>query len=248
MSFLRITENIVIFLGVPGFISWLNRLGSLQQDFDAHFSHIKVNWAVDISKSRKFWLVGYFFIPSALWLAAQLFMLLPALTFNAELWALGYAWVFTGIFSMFGQMLLEDVKVFLMLQCLGKVYKGFREAIAQEVAIRHGGITAKNCEFWLEYRTKLRRLVEQTGENLKSQIMLSLTETLVATSVGLFLNLILRSSQPEVFHEGFGYAAIGVFYSLIHALRLYVKVFLAENIYNEVRMFLVLFLTVVEKA
>ena len=136
------------------------------------------------------------------------------------------------MFILDGEPLLEDVKAFSMLQCLRKIYKRFRQAIDQDVVVRNGGITEKNVAFWLKYAKELRRQAEQTGEYLKTHIMLSATEAILASSVGIYL--VLRFSQSDTLEQSLGFVFLYIFYCTQCVVRLYVKALLAESIYCEV--------------
>ena len=185
-----------------------------------------------ISTSLNHLLVGYFFIPCILWLVSLHIAFLPKLSFSASLHLLGNAWFLTYMYVLFCEPLLEDVKVFLMLHCLRKMYKRFREAIGRDLFVRNGAITGKNVQFWFKYVTRLRRQVEQTGDYLKTHILLSATGTISGTSVGIYL--VLRFSQSEQFEQSLSFILIYVFYLVHHILRLYAKALLVEWIYSEV--------------
>ena len=233
LSFLRIVENLVIFLGSPEFVNWLSRLDSLEQELSAYCGHTNARSIVDVSRDRNLWLVRYFVTLTGIWMALQYGTQLAKVYFNPSLLALGHFWFFVCVYVTLCQPLLEDVKIFLMLKSLEKIYKCFREVImGEELAIRGRGITQINVQFWLKYTTKLRRQVEWTGECLKSQILLSLTESLVGTSVGFYLTL--RFIRTGTLDDNFLFATTAFLYSIVCALRLYLKAFLAEKIYSEV--------------
>ena len=101
------------------------------------------------------------------------------------------------------------------------------------MVVRNGGITDKNVAFWLKYSTKLRRQTEQTGEYLKTQTMLSATEAILGSSVGIYL--IIRFSQGEALELSLAFVLMYVFYCVQCVVRMYVKALLAEGIYSEVR-------------
>ena len=124
--------------------------------------------------------------------------------------------------------------MFLMLCSLEKTYKRFREAVGQDVQIHDGRVAGENIQFWLSYATRLRRQIEETGEHLKSQIMLSVAETISGMSVGIYL--VLRFSQTAELTENLVFTIGYAMYSLDCALRLYVKAYLAERINSEVNL------------
>ena len=213
-------------------VTWLNGMNHLEQEFNSYFGRINLHLDLDISKGIKYLLVGYFFIPSILWQISFHAALLPNITFSPSLCVLGNAWFFTYMYILDCEPLLEDVKVFAMLQCLRKIYKRFRQAIGQDLLVRNGRMTAKNVAFWLKYATELRRQMEQTGEYLKTRIMLSATEAILGSSVGVYL--VLRFSQSDTLEQSLGFVLLYVFYCIQCVVRLYVTALLAEGIYREV--------------
>lgn len=238
MVFLRMLENVWIFRSAPGLIAWLNELNILEGEFNANFGHIGEHLNADISKGRNFGLAGYFFVPSALWLTLQGLTVLQTISFKQGLWAFGCFWFFSCQYIILCQPLLEDVKIFLMLKSLTQVYKRFREAIHHELEIRSGGgITEKNVRFWIKYAMESRKQVERTGQHLKSQVLMSITETILGTSMGIYLTL--RFSQAGTLEQNLGFTSTCLFYALLCAVRLYLKVFFAEKVYSEVRAALV---------
>ena len=70
-AFLKILENIAIFLTATDLETWLNKMTALEREFNAHFHRIHIHLAVDISKDIKRLLVGYFFVPTMLWLVSM---------------------------------------------------------------------------------------------------------------------------------------------------------------------------------
>ena len=225
-------DNVAIFSTSSQLVTWLSGLTHLEGEFNSYFGRIKVHLAVNISRGIQGLLVGYFFIPSVLWLVSLYLSFLPKVSFSTSLQVLGNAWFFTYMYVQFCEPFLEDVKVFAMLHCLRLAYKRFREAMGQDLVVRNGGITGNNVAFWLKYATALRRQVDQTGEYLKTHILLSATETITGTSVGIYL--ILRFSQSEQLEQSLSFILIYVFYCGHHIFRLYVKALLAEGIYSEV--------------
>ena len=77
--------------------------------------------------------------------------------------------------------------------------------------------------------------MEETGEYLKTPTMLSVTETISGTSVGVYL--IIRFSQGEGLEESLSFVIIFIFYCFHCIFGLYVKALLAEGISNEVAFF-----------
>ena len=75
--------------------------------------------------------------------------------------------------------------------------------------------------------------MERTGERLKSQILLSVSETTLGASVALYLTL--RFAQNGTLEDNLGFTATCLIYSFLCALRKYLKTFFAEKIYSEVR-------------
>ena len=104
-----------------------------------------------------------------------------------------------------------------------------RSGIDQEIRMEE--IKEGNVIAWDVLITKLRRHVKLTGECIKTQLMLHTCETVFVVSFGTYL--VIKSAGGYNSETNMGYAIIAGFYCVVKAVRLCIRVAVAEGIYAE---------------
>ena len=148
LEFLKVQENVAIFWTAPDLEIWLNGMTYLEREFILHFHRIQIHLAIDISTNIKRLLVFYFFVPTVLWLVSMYIAFASNIVYSPWLTTLGYSWFFTNMYVCFCEPLLEDVKIFVMLDGLGKLYNRFHQTVGKDVGIHNGAVGANNIHFW----------------------------------------------------------------------------------------------------
>ena len=224
-----LVQNLVVFLHVPLFASWLNNLNDLEAGY---INALGMPLKIDVTKLRNILVGAYALVPAIVSMAIQYVYFRPSFHFNPNVWPLGELWFFSFEYLLLCSVQLEDVKILLMLVTLQKIYGELRKAVQEEVQ-RHGGsLDSENVRAWRSFVVAARRHVELTGECLKGQILISIVELVVSLSVGLYL--VLLSIQSNTFAQNVGFVSATLLFCATRTLQFYLKVFAAESIYSEV--------------